>query len=345
MNPEINIEDFFKQVQGMRILVIGDAMLDTYIQGEVDRVSPEAPVPVVHVKQRVNRLGGAANVALNLKSLGAEPLLCTVIGDDPAADGLIERLREQDIRLDAVVRSRSRKTTVKTRVLCQRQQMIRIDEEEIEILNRADTAELMQRCRQIMGEGPIAAAIIQDYDKGLLHAENISDWLSSLEQQGIPICVDPKKENFWAYRNVRLFKPNLREIRDGLIDLEVQPEAESLDQAAEALQKRIANTYTLITLGAKGMFLSTPEESRIYPAHRREVADVSGAGDTVISMASLGIGAGLAPQLWANLANLAGGIVCESVGVVPIDRDRLRSEAERLFSELRSPERSTMPKP
>jgi rfaE bifunctional protein kinase chain/domain len=333
MHAELDLDGFFEGILGMPILVVGDAMVDAYITGTVDRVSPEAPVPVVHATGRQDRLGGAANVALNLAAMGAEPRLVTMLGQDEAAERFLGRMEANALRTDWCLRSPSRRTTVKTRVLCRGQQMMRIDEETTAPLDREDSGRLIEAVRDALSDGLCQGAVFQDYDKGVLHDGTIPAVNKRCHQAGLPVCVDPKRQHFGAYRNVALFKPNLREVRESLPDLDVTDDPDSLDRAAHAIRERLDNAVTLITLGEKGLFLQVGGQSRLYPAHRRDIADVSGAGDTVISVAALGLAAGLDTGVWARLANLAGGQVCEHVGVVPVDRERLRAEAAQVFAE------------
>lgn len=333
MHAELDLDGFFERIVGLPILVVGDAMVDAYISGSVDRVSPEAPVPVVHASSRHDRLGGAANVALNLAAMGAEPRLCTVLGDDAAADRFMARMEEKGLRTDWILRSSKRQTTVKTRILCRGQQMMRIDEETTTPLDNEDSGQLLENARQAISDGLVQAAIFQDYDKGVLHAGTIPALNKACHQAGMAVCVDPKRTHFMHYRDVSLFKPNLREVRESLPDLAIGDDTESLDRAAHAIRERLDNAVTMITLGEKGLFLQVGGESRLYPAHRRDIADVSGAGDTVIAVAGLGLAVGLDTATWARLANLAGGQVCEHVGVVPVDRERLQAEAQRIFAD------------
>lgn len=332
MHAELDLDGFFERIEDMPILVVGDAMVDAYIHGDVERVSPEAPVPVVHAHERQDRLGGAANVALNLAAMGAEPRLCTVLGEDDAAGRFLDRMSANGLRTEWVLRSSKRQTTVKTRILCRNQQMMRIDEEVTHALDAEDSGRLLEGVKDALGNRKVHGAILQDYDKGVLHEGTIGPLNKLCHKAGLPICVDPKRQHFHLYRNVALFKPNLREVRDALPDLNIQEDPASLDQAAHAIRVRQDNAVTMITLGAKGIFLQVGGKSRIYKAHRRDIADVSGAGDTVIAVAALGLAAGLDTAVWARLANLAGGQVCEHVGVVPVDRDRLREEAARTFA-------------
>jgi D-glycero-beta-D-manno-heptose-7-phosphate kinase len=331
MSTAAELEQFFEHIQGMPMLVVGDAMVDAYIRGSVDRISPEAPVPVVRVEGREERLGGAGNVALNLAALGAEPRLCSVVGQDAAGERLLHLMEEAGLRTDWMVRSQSRRTTVKTRIICRNQQMLRVDDELIRDLDEEEQRRLLAAARNALGDRRVQGAVFQDYDKGVLSAATIPPLVQACKMASIPICVDPKRAHFHLYRDVSLFKPNLREVADSLPDLPVSADPVHLDEAAHAIRERLDNALTLITLGEKGLFMQVGGESRLYPAHRRDIADVSGAGDTVISVAALGLAANLDTGTWARLANLAGGLVCEQLGVVPVQRDLLRDEAMRLL--------------
>jgi len=332
MHSDLDLPSFFERIQGMPVVVVGDTMVDAYIHGAVDRISPEAPVPVVQVERREDRLGGAGNVAMNLLAMGAEPRLCTVIGQDAAGERLLRLLESQGMKTDWVVRSTTRRTTVKTRIICRNQQMIRVDDEEVRPLDEEEGIRLLASVRNALGDRQAQAAIFQDYDKGVLTAQTIPLLVQACKNARIPVCVDPKRANFHLYRDVSLFKPNLREVADSLPDLVISADPAHLDAAAHAIRERLDNAVTMITLGEKGIFLQVGGESRLYPAHKRDIADVSGAGDTVISVACLGLAAGLDTGAWALLANLAGGQVCEQLGVVPVNREKLQAEASRLYA-------------
>jgi D-glycero-beta-D-manno-heptose-7-phosphate kinase len=318
------------------VMVIGDVMVDAYIFGRVDRISPEAPVPVVTVEKRVSRLGGAANVALNLKSMGAEPVLCSVIGKDIKGDEFIQLLKDEKISAGAIHASNDRKTTTKFRVIGNKSQLLRVDEEITDDLNAQDQSALLENIRHILSNEKIDAIIFQDYNKGILTRDVISEVIRQAKEQKIPVAVDPKKKNFHQYKEVTLFKPNLKELREGLNrDIGAEDMA-SLKEAAIRLHKESDIALVMITLSEHGVFISqhgakgTFSQS-VIPAHIRKISDVSGAGDTVISVAALGLAAGMEAGAMAALANLAGGLVCEEVGVLPVNRDKLLAESEKLL--------------
>lgn len=325
--------DIFKRFASLNILIVGDVMVDSYWWGKVERISPEAPVPVCAVKKKENRLGGAANVALNVAAMGAGTIICSVVGDDVEGRILEELLRERDIATDGLLFSSERCTTVKTRVLGNKSQMLRIDEETETPLSVSEQTAFLQKINEIIETKKPDAIIFQDYDKGVLTETVISRVIALAKAKSIPTCVDPKKKNFQFYKGVSLFKPNLKELREGLkIDIET-PEKETLCRAASLLHEKQGIEKVFITLSEYGVFIvdftSKEPIAEIQPAYLRKIADVSGAGDTVISVASLCMALGLSASETAKISNMSGGLVCESVGVVPIDKEKLLSELLR----------------
>ena len=332
MNSHL-IHRVFETFPAVNALIIGDVMIDSYLFGSVDRVSPEAPVPVVSVNKKENRLGGAANVALNIKALGATPILCCVVGNDPNAEVFHTLMEQNDLSTEGVINDSTRPTTVKTRVISQQQQMLRIDEEDNNTLDLNVTDQMTSLILDIIEKKEIDVIIFEDYDKGLITPELIHTVVNKANELNIPTTVDPKKRNFSEYKNVTLFKPNLKELREGL-NIFVEPvDLANLKQGFRNLKEVIECENALITLSELGMFITNGEESEIIQAHVRNIADVSGAGDTVISVASLCLAAGTDTIFATNLANLAGGLVCEKVGVVPIDGEQLKTEALRLVTD------------
>jgi len=331
----MNSEKIFKAFAKKKILVIGDVMIDSYIWGKVDRLSPEAPVPVVKVDTRSSLLGGAANVALNIKSMGASPLLLSVIGNDPKGEDFIKMMKEQDLPVDGILRSSERITTTKFRVIGNNHQLIRVDEEIDSDLIESDALQLIERFELVLRRHKIDAIIFQDYNKGILSPEVISTIIDKASASGIPIAVDPKKRNFNLYTNVTLFKPNLKELLEGSKeDIEFE-ETNRFRDLIIAFQQKQNIHHILVTLSEKGVFISSKTGDGSYetyhiPAHLRKIADVSGAGDTVVSVASLCLAENMEPRQIAAISNLAGGLVCESVGVVPVDHQRLKTEIESL---------------
>lgn len=323
-------EGFFARCGQAHLLVVGDVMVDAYLWGRVDRISPEAPVPVVQVTRRSARLGGAANVALNAQALGATATIATVVGDDPDADRIEALLREQRSPMDGIVRSSQRRTTVKTRVISGHQHVVRVDEEQEDELSQADERALLDRIAMLVAARRPDAIVLEDYDKGVLTATVIEGVIRLAKQSGVPVAVDPKKRNFLTYHGVDLFKPNLKELREGL-KIEIDPADDaSINKAVRALEEKLANRLSLVTLSELGAYVHDHGVGTRIAAHKRKIVDVSGAGDTVIAVAALSLAQGLDARNIAALSNLAGGLVCEEVGVVPIDRDRFRAECERL---------------
>lgn len=318
MTPIHNIQTLIERIARLRVLIVGDLMLDRYLTGTVSRISPEAPVPVVALTQSESRLGGAANVALNVAALGARVHMCGVVGRDRDGAELIRQLDAADFDTSGVLSSPDRPTTVKTRVLAQHQQLLRIDEEITTDLNVDESDALLRHYRGLLDEHSINVVIFQDYNKGVLTKDGIRQMTALAHQRNILTVVDPKFHHFFDYRAVSLFKPNLREVRDAL-PFEIAIRTEDLDHAADYLRERLQHQYTMITLGDRGVYFHDGERGAILPTHPRQIADVCGAGDTVISVAAVALAAGCPLSEVAKLANLAGGQVCERVGVVPVD--------------------------
>ena len=321
------ITGIFEGFNRLNILIVGDVMVDTYLYGKVERISPEAPVPIVAINKKENRLGGAANVALNVQALGANPILCSVIGNDASAAAFTNLLKTFNMSTDGIITSEHSVTTVKTRVIGNNHQMLRIDEEIESDLGATDRERLYKVITTIFDAQKIDALIFEDYDKGTLCEPLIKQLIAEASKRNIPIAADPKKKNFRFYKNIQLFKPNLKELREGL-KLEVDAaDINSLNIAVDLLQKEQNLNTALITLSESGVYVSSKNNQLMLPAHIRNIADVSGAGDTVIAVATLALAMGLEPELMAHLANLAGGLVCESLGAVPIDKQQLFQEA------------------
>ncbi len=321
----------FEKFSSLNIMVIGDVMIDSYLWGSVDRISPEAPVPIVAVNKRANRLGGAANVALNIRALGATPLLCSVVGSDDKALTFKNLLKENGLSDSGILKSRERITTTKFRVIGNNAQMLRVDEETDHPLGLQDQKLFVEKIHHLFGQQNIHAVIFQDYDKGVITPELIAAVREVAKSKNVPVVIDPKRRNFSAYRRLTLFKPNLKELREGLgVDF-AKDDIEALRHAVRQLHRQQQLEVVLATLSDEGVFISRHNGGDGFtdhhiPAHRRSIADVSGAGDTVVSMATLCLALGLPDRQLAALSNLAGGQVCESVGVVPVDRGKLIRE-------------------
>lgn len=309
-------------------------MVDRYLTGTVSRISPEAPVPVVLYQSTEDRLGGAANVALNIRALGGVPVLCSVVGTDAEGREMKEKiLPAYGIDGEGLVQSAGRNTTVKTRILGNHQQMLRIDKEDTHDLTMEEEQALLERIELLVERRNVRVIIFQDYNKGVLTQAVIDRVLQLAKSAGIMTAVDPKKHLFFAYQGVDLFKPNLKEVRDS-VPFDVQPEVHSLQKAVGFLQKNLQNRMTMLTLSEKGLYLDAGNEAgRLYPTIPRNIADVSGAGDTVISIAALCLAAGLGPDVIAALSNLAGGQVCEFPGVVPVRLDVLEAEYDQWLTQ------------
>ena len=322
------MKKLFQQFNNLNILIIGDVMMDSYLWGNVERISPEAPVPVISVKKKENRLGGAANVALNIQALGATPLICAAIGNDAEGDEFIRLMLQQGLSPDGLTRVDSRPTTVKTRVIGHNQQMLRIDAEVDDELKESDSGKIFFKVKEFLDHRKIDAIIFEDYDKGVISENLVEQVVTEAKKRNIITVVDPKKRNFLSYKNVTLFKPNLKELREGLkVEIDLDKPGD-LALAAGKLQNELQAEKIMVTLSEHGVFMQSANGQTIIPAHVRDIADVSGAGDTVIATAAVCLAAGLDEFYTAAIANLAGGLVCEHIGVVPIDKTRLLAEAE-----------------
>ena len=326
----MSIHHSFQKFSSLNILIIGDVMMDTYLWGTVDRISPEAPVPVVSVTKKENRLGGAANVALNIQSLGAKPVVCAVVGDDQDGLEFFKLLDKQGLSKEGILTIPGRITTVKTRVIGHNQQIVRVDAETDEQISEKYENLAFGRIQEILSKQSIDAIIFEDYDKGFLSEELISKTVILANQKNILTVVDPKKRNFLYYKNISLFKPNLKELKEGL-KVDINPsDISQINDAVDLLQQNLQAKSIMVTLSDQGVYISSAKGNKVIPAHVRKIADVSGAGDTVIATATLCLAAGMEDFKSAAVANLAGGLVCEQVGVVPISYDLLLSEAKKL---------------
>ncbi len=320
--------DIFSKFKDLKVLIIGDVMVDAYIWGAVERISPEAPVPIISVKKRDFRLGGAANVALNVLSLGAKPVLCALAGQDAQGTRLLQLMEDKGMSQQGIVISASRPTTVKARVIAAHQHVIRIDDESEAVATPGEEKELLNRIEKLL---PTCHAVIfEDYDKGVITQKLIEETVKLAKSLGIPTIVDPKKRNFLRYKNVTLFKPNLKELREGLkLEIEANDQG-SINHAVEQLKNRLGVEGVMLTLSEQGVYIDHQNQKVKLPAHKREISDVSGAGDTVVSIAALCVALDLGPEKIAALSNLGGGLVCQYVGVVPINREELLKETSTL---------------
>ena len=318
-----NINKIFENMNRRNVLIIGDVIVDNYLWAKVERISPEAPVPIVTVQQKENRLGGAANVALNVQAMGATPILCSVIGNDFNGTLFTDLMGFQGLTSEGIIKSNQRQTTVKTRVISSNHHLLRVDDEIVSEITESETRQLSAKIKQLLSKEKIDVLIFEDYDKGVLNKNLIQTIIAEANKHNIPIAVDPKRKNFWEYKNVNLFKPNLKELREGLnIDLDHRNKKTMQKNLDDFQQKQNINLL-LVTLSEMGIYVSNKKVKEFIPAHIRNIADVSGAGDTVISVAALGLALNLPPVVLATIANLAGGLVCEKAGVVPIDKKLL----------------------
>ncbi len=329
MSLGYTIPELFKQFANQRILVVGDVMLDAYYMGKVDRISPEAPVPIVSVTSKERRPGGAANVAFNLHSLGARPIICAVRGNDMEGEWLQSFFEEQGLSSSGLIIDHNRNTTVKTRIIGNEQQVLRVDEESTSEIDKGIEREILSFIEGKIGE--VDALIFQDYNKGLLTKSLISKVIKLASSHDVPTLVDPKKEHFHDYAGVTLFKPNRKEIVEGLKLDNNLGSHEAIDDALQLLSKRLSVSQILLTLSQDGVAMYSDGRTQYFPAHPRKILDVSGAGDSVISVAALCIGMVLDPSITAQLSNLAGGLVCEKLGVVSIDLKEFKAETAKLF--------------
>ena len=314
-----NWNSIFNDFKKIKVLIVGDAMIDSYMWGTVNRQSPEAPIPIVDIENYEKRLGGAANVASHIKALGATPILCSVIGNEDK--GFFDLMKRENLSTKGILQE-ERKTTVKTRIISENKHQLRVDEEDtFPIINESD---FIKHSTDLMSN--VHVVIFQDYNKGVLTKHVINSLVEFATKKQIPTLVDPKKENYWQYKGVSLFKPNTKE----LIESNSETEALSLENVSKivAKQRKQLNAKSfLLTLSEKGVFIQTENEEHLYPAYKRKIIDVSGAGDAVIATAALALAKKLDYHILAQLANLAGGLSCEKVGVNPIDRENLLNEA------------------
>lgn len=327
----MDFDKLFQNFSNCKVGVIGDVMLDTYWWGHVDRISPEAPVPVVLLDTREQRIGGAGNVALNLVSLGAATTIFSVIGEDEAGRALEDLMIKQGIDTSYIICSHTRKTTDKIRVISRNQQMMRLDAETTTDLQTAAEDALIERISDYMIAEKPAIIIFEDYNKGVLTERVITAVIALSQQHNIITAVDPKRKNFFAYKGVTIFKPNLKEVKDGLNLLVDEIDISSLQNIHRLLKDQLDHAISFITLSEKGVFFQGDRGAGVIPSHLRRIADVSGAGDTVIAVAALLYASTADVKLMAEVANIAGGLVCEEVGTAAINKDKLLHECRLLL--------------
>lgn len=329
------MEDFkklFDSFSSLKVGVIGDVMLDTYIWGRVERISPEAPVPVVTLNKKEYRIGGAGNVALNCISLGAQVSILSVMGNDNEGLILEELMQSSNVDTSCLIKSDKRITTSKTRVISRNQHMMRLDDETTADLCTSCKATFLEKTRNYIANVNPDVMIFEDYNKGVLTIDVISEVMALCKAAGVITAIDPKRKNFFSYKQADIFKPNLQEVKEGLNLLAENVDPAFLRKAHQELEKELHHKISFITLSEKGVFYQEGEHSGLVPSHLRSIADVSGAGDTVIAVASLVYAASKNAHLMAEVANIAGGLVCEEVGTVAIDKEKLLHECELLLS-------------
>jgi rfaE bifunctional protein kinase chain/domain len=327
----MNFNQLFQSFSNIKIAVIGDVMLDTYWWGNVNRISPEAPVPVVALTKNELRLGGAANVALNLVALGANTSIISVIGKDNEGEKLQTLLQQEGVNINYILTSADRITTNKTRILSRNQQMMRLDAEITSDLSVELENNLLINIENYIKQEKPAIVVFEDYNKGVLTEQVITKTIAMCKQYNVLTSVDPKRKNFFSYKNVDVFKPNLIEVKEALNMLFDDFTNDALKQIHQQLKLQLEHDISFITLSEKGVFYNVADDCYIIPTHIRKIADVSGAGDTVIAVASLVYAATTDIQLAAEMANIAGGLVCEEVGTVAINKDKLLNECVRLI--------------
>jgi len=327
-----NFQQLFQQFASIKVGVIGDVMLDSYMWGHVDRISPEAPVPIVSLHHREERIGGAGNVALNLQSLGAQAYVLSITGNDEEAERLHRLFAQNHINSSYCARSLARITTNKTRIISRNQQMMRLDSEIATDLTGEDEAAIIALFEDFLEKEQPQVVVLEDYNKGVLTENVIRTVIEKCRAAGIITAVDPKRKNFFAYKDVDIFKPNLKEVKDALNLIYIDAELNLLETIHTRLHEALNHHISFITLSEKGVFYQDEKKAAILPSHIRNVADVSGAGDTVIAVAALVYAATRNVHLMAEMANIAGGLVCEEVGTAAIGRMKLLHECELLLS-------------
>lgn len=320
------ILSYLEKFKTKRVLIIGDVMIDSYMWGVVNRISPEAPIPIVSVVNREYRMGGAANVAFNIKSLGAEPILCAVVGQDEKGKIFRDLLKQNSMSDEGLLSLPDRKTTIKTRIICGSQHMLRVDDEVDTEIDEKSSEILVEKVEKIIAKQKIDLIIFEDYDKGVLNPKFISKVIKIAKKNSIFTAVDPKKRNFNSYNGVDLFKPNFKEFCEGTKSEISKTDLKEIAKSAQKFLESSAISTLLLTLSEHGVFISDIKNNFHFPAERRLIADVSGAGDTVISVAGLLLSAGASLSEIASISNIAGGLVCEKSGVVPIEPEELQNE-------------------
>ncbi len=317
---EERLKELKNNFANKNIAVIGDMMLDSYFWGDTKRISPEAPVPVIEIENEFYRFGGAANVALNISTLTSNPFPIGIIGDDSDGQRFKELMEESKIPSEGIIIDKSRPTTSKARVIAANQHVVRIDKEKKDEISEETEDKIFNKFLEFSGQ--LNAVILQDYNKGVLTKSLIERIIKVCNEKNILVTVDPKFLNFFEYKNVSVFKPNKKETEDAF-GTKILNDTD-LERLGKELKRKLNAEYVLLTLGAEGIALfGNGDEINRIPTKARKVSDVSGAGDTVISTLTVALSAGADIKEAAYLANFAGGLVCEDVGIVPIEIDRL----------------------
>lgn len=328
-----NISRLFDKFNTFNVLIIGDLMIDSYLWGNVNRISPEAPIPIVECKKREHRLGGAANVALNISSLGANPILCSVVGNDDKSKIVFELLDKREMSNEGIVVDDSRITTIKFRVISEGQHILRVDEENTNYLDKNIEQKFIDNIKEIIARTKIDAIIFEDYDKGVISKKVIDETVKIAVSNNIPTLADPKKRNFNFYKNLTLFKPNFKELTEGLkVDID-KDDIEKVFEVSKNHAQKTNNEFIMTTLSENGICIANSDSYHHVNAEKRDIIDVSGAGDTVIATSSLCLASGVEPKYVAEISNISGGLVCEKVGVLPINKDLLKTEVLKIMAE------------
>lgn len=319
-----HVEEYLEKIVDMHVLIIGDSMLDRYVQGSVTRISPEAPVPILKMNSIEMKLGGAANVAQNIQSIGARASLISLIGDDQAGQHFRNSMVQAGLNTDYLVETKTC-TTVKTRIMSGSQHILRVDEEEVATIANHHQEQITRFMQQLVENDRPDVLILQDYNKGLFSEQLITKILETGHQHKIPVCVDPKFDHFLAFKGVYIFKPNLVEVQRAL-PMPIGTDLPSLDKADRYLRKKLNHEITVITLGKHGVYLNDGTYSCIVKTEARAIVDVCGAGDAVIGSVALTSGSSLPLSFIGRIANTAGGLVCEQVGVASIPKEHFIRE-------------------
>lgn len=317
----ISILQKLNSFQGKKVLVIGDVILDIYLKGKVDRISPEAPIPILNHQHTSHALGGAANVAANLKGLGAEVTLVSITGQDGESDYLETMLDLEDIS-HQLVKLKDRPTTSKTRIIAGSQQMIRIDHESLAEIDQESENQIIVLLENLLNSNNYHSIVLQDYNKGMLSSQLINRIISLAGSKLIQVVVDPKKNNFFEYKNATLFKPNFKECA-AQVHFTLEPNIESLAKADDYLRSRLNHKISMITLAEHGIFISDGIDKYLIPTEIRQISDVSGAGDTVTAIATFGLIESLSLSEIATLSNQSAGHVCGIPGIHAITKEEL----------------------